>query len=404
MSAAFVFPTSFTSRLPLSRLASHCHTLPCKNSFRFASLPDRCRTNTKTFVCCSVKPTTSSPTQHFVSLPTGAVLELIVQLSAQNHSNSLLEKEKPALLFVHGSKHAAWAFRFFQPYFSQHGWDTYALSLRYAGQSYVPDQTQTSSDNQSSIPHYDSDQTSHESADNADRTKHKVSTQQLIVDLRSFLDTYEDLKSRRVVLLAHSLGGYLIQKLILDYLAESKPSLSSESIRPHPVIAGQVLLGAAPPFGNSALPLRVLFARGLRTAWSITRAFVTNALAEDSQLCRNILFNAKNDDDIVSEDDLQMYMRHFANNRLLVDARGIKPLSNHPLKMQKPPYDFEQAMPTLVVGGSEDIIVDAQAIEDTTAFWHAHSVVIQDAPHDLMLYPAWSRVAQPIHDWLLQNF
>lgn len=332
------------------------------------------------------------------------MLELIVQLSAQNHSNSLPGNKKPALLFVHGSKHAAWAFRFFQPYFSQRGWDTYALSLRYAGQSYVPDQTQTSSENQNSVPQYTSDQTTHASADNADRTKHKVSIQQLIVDLRSLLETHDDLKSRRVILLGHSLGGYVIQKLILDYLAESTPSLSSESIRPYPIIAGQVLLGAAPPFGNSALPRRVLFARGLRIAWSITRAFVTNALAEDSQLCRKVLFNARNDDEIVSEHDLRIYMRYFENNRLLVDARGIKPLLNHPLKMQQPPYDFEQAMPTLVIGGSEDLIVDAQAIEDTTVFWHAHSVVIQDAPHNLMLYPAWSRVAQPIHDWLLHNF
>jgi pimeloyl-ACP methyl ester carboxylesterase len=56
-------------------------------------------------------------------------LELI-QTKAKAKSNS------PAILFVHGMWHGAWCFeKYFMPYFSEQGYDTFAISLRGHGGS-----------------------------------------------------------------------------------------------------------------------------------------------------------------------------------------------------------------------------------------------------------------------------
>lgn len=64
-------------------------------------------------------------------LPDGLSLEVLQQQESTSGAGS-----KPPLIFVHGSYHAAWCWREkFMPYFSENGWDVYAISLRAQGNS-----------------------------------------------------------------------------------------------------------------------------------------------------------------------------------------------------------------------------------------------------------------------------
>lgn len=65
--------------------------------------------------------------RHFHKLPSGLNMEFIVQKGLEKN----VEKcEHPPLVFVHGSFHAAWCWaEHWFPFFSEHGFDCYALSL-----------------------------------------------------------------------------------------------------------------------------------------------------------------------------------------------------------------------------------------------------------------------------------
>jgi len=63
----------------------------------------------------------------FHELPSGLNMEVIVQKKKKNESESQCSS---ALVFVHGSYHAAWCWaEHWFPFFSQSGYDCYALSL-----------------------------------------------------------------------------------------------------------------------------------------------------------------------------------------------------------------------------------------------------------------------------------
>lgn len=63
----------------------------------------------------------------FHQLPSGLKMEVIYQ---KKNPNEKIEKNSPPLVFIHGSFHAAWCWaEHWLPFFSQHGFDSYALSL-----------------------------------------------------------------------------------------------------------------------------------------------------------------------------------------------------------------------------------------------------------------------------------
>ncbi|MFS8016801.1 putative alpha/Beta hydrolase [Helianthus anomalus] len=69
----------------------------------------------------------------FHQLPSGLNMEVIYQKGVQTKTKTLDEKQQqqqPPLVFVHGSFHAAWCWsEHWLPFFSENGFDSYALSL-----------------------------------------------------------------------------------------------------------------------------------------------------------------------------------------------------------------------------------------------------------------------------------
>lgn len=115
--------------------------------------------------------------------------------------------QSPPLLFVHGAWHGAWCWQeHFLPYFAEHGYDAYALSLR---------------------GHADSA---------CDKPLRWVRICDYVADLVQTVNTL----SRLPVLIGHSMGGTIVQK----YLEE------------HPA-AGAVLLASNPPSGVIGTTLRI---------------------------------------------------------------------------------------------------------------------------------------------------
>lgn len=69
----------------------------------------------------------------FHQLPSGLNMEVIYQKGLQNKNadkKTENSSNSPPLVFVHGSFHAAWCWaEYWLPFFSQNGFDSYALSL-----------------------------------------------------------------------------------------------------------------------------------------------------------------------------------------------------------------------------------------------------------------------------------
>src|SRR5512138_3412142 len=104
------------------------------------------------------------------------------------------EKTHPSpLLFLHGAWHAAWCWENFLPYFAEHGYESYALSLRGHGNS----------EGREGIRWYN--------------------TEAYVADLRKVISNL----SPSPILIAHSMGGYVVQKHLETQSAPAAVLLAS---------------------------------------------------------------------------------------------------------------------------------------------------------------------------------
>lgn len=66
----------------------------------------------------------------FHKLPSGLDMEVLFQRGSDPDEEQKRSTKNPPLVFVHGSFHAAWCWaEHWLPFFSQNGYDCYALSL-----------------------------------------------------------------------------------------------------------------------------------------------------------------------------------------------------------------------------------------------------------------------------------
>lgn len=288
------------------------------------------------------------PTARLVPLPTGTDMEVLHVPDPPQQPT-----DRPALIFIHGSLHAAWTYQFFQPYFADAHFQTYSISMRGAGAS---QQQQTTS----------------------------TSIAQHVEDLSALINL---LPNKRFVLVAHSLGGFVAQKLAQTITDPSR-------------IAALVLLASTPPTGNNALILRTVRRLGLRQSFRITMGFARKTVMKDLSVCRDMFFSSQNasyfNPTIEGDDVLKDYMTRFSTNSLSVDMTTLKDLVR--------PRDDHISFPTLAVCGSEDIIVDEQGAREAAEMWGGDFVLVDGAPHDLMLYSEWQRPAAIVRDWLNAQF
>lgn len=284
-----------------------------------------------------------------VDLPTGLTMEVI---HAVPEAGAGGYQKKRSLILVPGSYHAAWCWKYFQPYFAARGYPSYAISLRGSGLS-------STGGNKSAI---------------------RLDTH--LSDLEA-LYTHLNLPDLPV-LMGHSTGGLLVQQ----WAASTKNKFS-----------GGVLLASKPPIDHNDLTWRITRKYGLRFAWRITTGFAFKKFPNDLALTREVFFSDKAttpgfDEAIEGDDVLREYMKNFDTlSKLPADLKSTQaPVSS--------PGDLFGK--TLVMGGERDKIVDLEALQETAEFFGVKNqeIFLRDAPHDFMLSSQWRSAADTILNWL----
>jgi len=263
------------------------------------------------------------------------------------------ELSKRPLILVPGSYHAAWCWKYFQPYFASRGYPSYAISLRGSGLSTTGGTTTA-----------------------IDLATHLSDLDALYAHL--------NLSGTAPVLIGHSTGGLLVQ----HWSAAS----------PKGKFSGGVLMASKPPIDHNDLTWRLTSKYGLRYAWRITTGFAFKRFVSNLDLTREVFFSPKHtpgyDEALEGDDVLREYMRNFADlSKLPTDLKSTQaPVSA--------PGDLFGK--TLVLGGERDKIIDLEALQETAEFFGVKGteILLKDAPHDLMLSSQWRTAADTILDWL----
>lgn len=231
------------------------------------------------------------------------------------------------------------------PYFSQHGYDCYALSLLGQGESDSPSGASVAGTLQT-----------HAS------------------DVADFIQ-----KEIRIppVLLGHSFGGLIVQY----YLGDGECS--------HPNLSGAVLVCSVPPSGNSGLVWRYLFSKPI-AAFKVTRSLAAKAFQTSLTLCKETFFSPTMEDHLV-----QRYQKLMTeSSRMpLFDLRKL----NAWLPVPKPK---DPSTKILVLGAKNDFIVDMEGLNETGRFYMVSPICIEGIAHDMMLDCSWEKGAQAILSWL----
>ncbi|XP_022927237.1 uncharacterized protein LOC111434144 isoform X2 [Cucurbita moschata] len=288
----------------------------------------------------------------FHELPSGLQMEVIVQKGSAKSAESMAANvERPPLLFVHGSYHAAWSWaEHWLPFFSASGFDCYAISLLGQGESDAP------------------------SASVAGTLQTHAS------DIADFIHTSFSIPP---VLLGHSFGGLIVQY----YIANSKYDDFSERLFPR--LTGAVLVCSVPPSGNSGLVKRYLFTKPI-AAFKVTLSLAAKAFQTSLPLCKETFFSATMEDRLVSR--YQELMKE-SSRMPLFDLRKL----NASLPVPSLP---KSCMEVLVLGASDDFIVDDEGLNETGRFYSVTPICIQGVAHDMMLDCSWQKGADAILTWL----
>jgi pimeloyl-ACP methyl ester carboxylesterase len=246
------------------------------------------------------------------------------------------------LLFVHGAWHGAWCWEdHFLPYFAAQGYAAHALSLRGHGQSERPRGFKTMR-----IAQYVAD------------------VAQVAAQLPA-----------PPVLIAHSMGGLVVQKYLERHSA-----------------AGAVLLASVPTRGVLRTTLAIAGHHPLRFAranatWSLWPIVNTPALAREQ------FFTPATDDATVR-----------ATLPRLQDESYWAFLDMIAFALPRPARVRRKPVPLLVLGGERDGIFTPAEVRRTARAYGTAAELFPAMGHDMMLDTGWQAVADRILAWLRERF
>ncbi|KAK9915403.1 hypothetical protein WJX75_008696 [Coccomyxa subellipsoidea] len=258
--------------------------------------------------------------------------------------------DRPPLLFVHGSFHAAWCWQeHYQPHFANTGYESYAVSLRGQGKS-----------------------TRQEGIGACSLAEHVKDLSHIISSL-----------PRPPVLIGHSFGGLVVQRYITG------PS-GSDAVEALPSVAGLGLLCAAPASGNDALVKRVA-KKSMMMAARLTWGMVTKNFLNNVAACRELFFS----EDLPAADleRFQGLLRDNASKIPVIDVSTMK----REVPLAAPPSGHP---PAFVLGADADNIVDVQAVKETAALYNVQPHILHNSAHDIMLDTRWREAADLMAAWL----
>ncbi|KAJ7975741.1 Alpha/beta hydrolase family protein [Quillaja saponaria] len=286
----------------------------------------------------------------FHQLPSGLSMEVIVQNGVEDNDIHK-SNEYPPLVFVHGSYHAAWCWaEHWLPFFSARGYDCYALSLLGQGESDAPDGSVAGT-------------LQTHATDVADFIHHKLRLPP--------------------VLLGHSFGGLIIQYYIVN--SGSDQLLEMDNL--YPKLTGATLISSVPP--SVGLVWRYLFSKPI-AAFKVTRSLAGKAFQSSLPLCKETFFSSTMEDDLVLR--YQQLMKE-SSRMPLFDLRKL----NASLPVPSLP---NSSVEILVLGASDDFIVDAEGLRETGRFYGVSPVCVEGVAHDMMLDSSWEKGAKVILSWL----
>jgi pimeloyl-ACP methyl ester carboxylesterase len=250
-------------------------------------------------------------------------------------SNYPREKTHPTpLLFVHGAWHGAWCWENVLPYVADHGYEVHALSLRGHGDS----------EGREGLRWY--------------------STGNYVDDLAQVADGL----SSSPVLIAHSMGGYVVQKYL----------------ETHSAPAG-VLLASVPTAGITGMFLRW----SKRHPASILKTFLLLNpwyMVSTPALAKDVFFS----DGYPDEKFLEYYACIQAeSSRMALDMSLLCLLRPERVKT-----------PLLVIGAEDDRIFTVSEQQKTARAYHTKATIYPHMAHDMMLEPGWQNVTDQILNWL----
>ncbi|KAK4410192.1 hypothetical protein Sango_0092200 [Sesamum angolense] len=208
--------------------------------------------------------------RHFHELPSGLNMEFIFQKGWVQKDQ---KPHNPPLVFVHGSFHAAWCWaEHWLPFFSQHGFDCYALSLLGQGESDSPDGAVAGS------------------------------LQTHAADVADFIQKEIQLPP---VLLGHSFGGLIVQYYLANVgngiLQGRRIDVCNVLLREGtvtPLSSRRSFVCSVPPSGNSGLVWRYLFSKPI-AAFKVTRSLAAKAFQTSLPLVEKTFFSESLEDHLV---------------------------------------------------------------------------------------------------------
>ena len=307
--------------------------------------------------------------------------------------------DKPVLLFLHSSFHGAWCWteKFF-PFFVQKGYPVAALDMRGTSGTFAGDGVK------------------------------RIKLQEQTTDLESLLDKLPSLLMKKL----HGrrkLDADEIKPIVIAHSYASMPIMKMLELHPERVqqLRGIVMMCAVPPSGTGQITSRCVRQFQFWRSQKLIAAFAMKKILTDASLCREVFFggqaaattttrqandataksggkdgDVKIDDNGVSEQDIARYQEYFRrDSEALLDVSDVaKHLpSKTALKDGKAP-NYQDLPPCMVLGASDDFIMDRQATEETARYFHVKKPCFVDSPHDVMLTKKWINSAKELEKWL----
>ncbi|CAK7344335.1 unnamed protein product [Dovyalis caffra] len=364
-------------------------------------------------------------TRLFHQLPSGLKMEVIEQkglvlADKENNRDPRESRKNPPLVFVHGSYHAAWCWaEHWLPFFSGFGFDSYAISL--LGQKGIEMHEEqipgiTSTAIIALIRYMLPTQMQGES--DAPASPVAGSLQTHAGDVHDFIQKKLKLPP---VLLGHSFGGLIIQYYIANI--RNKQNLEKKVL--YHDLAGAVLVCSVPPSGNSGLVWRYLFSKPI-AAFKVTRSLAAKAFQTDLSLCKETFFISMMEDHLVRRVLKTVNQYTYLSGELIMEIS--RAISNLPIKgnalalcyqelmkesSRIPLFDLRKlnsslpvpsvpksSIEVLVLGASDDFIVDAEGLNETGRFYDVSPICVEGVAHDMMLDCSWEKGARAILSWL----
>jgi pimeloyl-ACP methyl ester carboxylesterase len=238
------------------------------------------------------------------------------------------------LLFVHGGWHSASCWRNFVDFFADAGYRAVAMSLRGHGDSPTA------------------------------KRFHACSIADYVDDVHATADSL----GGHSVLIAHSLGGFVVQRYLENHDAPAA-----------------VLVASVPPQGVLGLAVRIWS----RHPWISMRSLPVGNLAGfigTVPLVREHLFSTHTPDDIV--ESCAASVQSEAVRASLIDPLIRRVKSNR------------VNTPMLVLGAADDGMVTDAEVRATARAYQTEAEFFPAMGHNMMLEPGWAGVAERIHTWL----